>query len=119
MEDSTETRPSFGPSFSKITECGHLKWVKVSGLATREGSYDMYFQVSISPGSYTAPQLKYRTPGTSGVSSLNFRMLSKVRHSKAFPSPPPFGRRSRRVSTEGIRVGPTVERKWSAKADPR
>ena len=23
--DSTETRPSFGPSFSKITECGHLR----------------------------------------------------------------------------------------------
>ena len=77
------------------------------------------FQVSISPGSYTAPQLKYFTPGTSGVSSLNLRMLSKVRHSKAFPSPPPLGRRSRRESTEGILVGPTVDRKWSAKEEPR
>ena len=75
--------------------------------------------MSISPGSYTAPQLKYCTPGTSGVSSLNLRMLSKVRHSKAFPSPPPLGRSSRRESMEGIRAGPTVERKWSAKEDPR
>lgn len=78
-----------------------------------------YFQVSINPGSYTAPQLKYLTPSTSGVFSLNLRMLSTVRDSKAFPSPPPLGRRSSRERTEGIRVGPKVERKWSAKEEPR
>lgn len=46
-------------------------------------------------------------------------MLSMVRHSNAVPSPPPFGRRSRRESTEGMRAGPTVARKWSAKEEPR
>ena len=47
------------------------------------------------------------------------RMLSMVRHSNAAPSPPPFGRRSSSESTDGMRVRPTVDRKWSAKAEPR
>jgi hypothetical protein len=75
--------------------------------------------VSIKPGWYVAPQLKYLMSGTSGVSSLNLRICSTVRHSKALPSPPPFGSRSRRERTCGKRSRPTVSKKWSAKEEPR
>lgn len=59
------------------------------------------FQVSTNPGSYSAPQLKYLTPSTSGVLSLKASIASLVRLSNALPSPPPFGRNSRRARTAG------------------
>jgi hypothetical protein len=78
-----------------------------------------HFHVSIKPGWYTAPQLKYFISGTSGVCSLNSRIAAGVRHVKAEPSPPPLGSMSRSERKEGKRSGPTVSRKWSAKEDPR
>lgn len=35
--DSTETRPSFGPSFSKITECGHLWRTHMNSWSIQQG----------------------------------------------------------------------------------
>ena len=78
-----------------------------------------YLNTSKSPGSKTAPQLKYCTPSTSGVSSLNLRMASSVKLSNALPSPPPFGNRSNKETNEGIRSFPTVAMKWSANEEPR
>lgn len=114
---STLTSPSFGPSLSKITECEYLK-------------------ASRNPGSATAPQLKYCTPGASRTSSLNLRIDSWVRDLKAAPSPPPIGSMSRRETTLGIRSTeqwlrgtatqqiedsrpPIFSMKWSANALPR
>jgi len=116
--ESTETRPSFGPSFSRTTEWGHLYRIEIEDDGTDKKDLT-YFHVSIKPGSYTAPQLKYLTPSTSGVFWLNSFMLVTVRHSNALPSPPPLGKRSRRDRTEDRRSRPTVSRKWSAKEEPR
>ena len=70
-----------------------------------------HFHVSINPGLYTAPQLKYLTPGTLGVCSLNSRMAGGVRHANAEPSPPPLGSMSMSERNDGKRSGPTVSRK--------
>ena len=78
-----------------------------------------HFHVSINPGVYTAPQLKYFMSGTSGVCSLNSRIAAGVRQLNAEPSPPPFGSMSRSERNDGKRSGPTVLRKTSAKEDPR
>jgi len=50
LAESTETRPSFGPSFSRITEWGHLYRVKVEDDGTDKKDLT-YFHVSIRPGS--------------------------------------------------------------------
>jgi len=117
--DSTDTRPSFGPSLSKITECGHLRrthhgrYNKNTGQSGSKwrGMTSTHLKVSINPGLYTAPQLKYLTSGTLGVCSLNSRMACGVRDENAEPSPPPLGSNSRSERNDGKRSGPTVSRK--------
>ncbi|KZT30757.1 hypothetical protein NEOLEDRAFT_34056 [Neolentinus lepideus HHB14362 ss-1] len=81
-----------GPSAKKDTG------VSQGGRRGKRESKGTHFHVSMRPGSYTAPQLKYFTPGISGVCSLNLRMFSRVRNSKALPSPPPFYETTHRKS---------------------
>ena len=120
FEEATDTRPSLAPSFCKTTECGHLQNnhpVKRWNLwYTRKRN--THLNVSNNPGSNTAPQLKYLTPSTSGVHSLNFLILSTVKLSNAWPSPPPFGSKSSIAMICGNRSLPIVAMKWSAKEDP-